>query len=51
VKVSDRPGGASRCVPEYEDCRSAAAAHGVSVLEVHDAAFVAFGGPDLTGQR
>lgn len=41
VKVSDRPGGASRCVPEYEDCRSAAAAHGVSVLEVHDAAVAA----------
>ena len=42
VKVSDRPGGAVRCVPEHEDCRAAAAVHGASVLEVHEEALAVF---------
>lgn len=42
VKVSERPGGAVRGVPEHEDCCAAAAASGASVLEVHEAAVAAF---------
>lgn len=41
VKVSPRPGGSELRVPEFEDCRARADAHGVSVREVFDAAAVA----------
>lgn len=41
IKLSVRPGGQVRRVPEFEDCRAAAEAHGVSVRDVFDAALVA----------
>ncbi len=42
VKVAFLGGRAVRCEPEYEDCRAAAEAHGVSLREVAQAARTAF---------
>jgi uncharacterized protein (TIGR00299 family) protein len=53
VKVAEGPGFGTRCVPEFEDCRVAADAHGVAVRDVFDAALAAavqiYGGSAGTG--
>jgi uncharacterized protein (TIGR00299 family) protein len=40
VKIADLPGGGTRAVPEYEDCRCVAEANRVSLREVREAAIM-----------